>query len=158
MPWARTGWRRRALAEVHPRFRTPIVAILALALWSVLLVLAGALLIRYRLPKIFALDINLPEGETLFDAMTNFAMFGAVIFETLAVTTIFVFRRRMPAGPRPYRCPGYPVVPFLYLFLPAFMLTSMFVNQAVLSLAGLGFIALGAFVYFLFLWKPVPGR
>src|SRR5438874_12636002 len=117
------GLAPRALAEVHPRFRTPIVAILALALWSVLLVLAGALLIRYRLPKIFALDINLPKGETLFDAMTNFAMFGAVIFETLAVTTIFVFRRRMPAAPRPYRCPGYPVVPFLYLFLPAFMLT-----------------------------------
>src|SRR6266446_6349972 len=56
------GLAPRALAEVHPRFRTPIVAILALALWSVLLVLAGALLIRYRLPKIFALDINLPEG------------------------------------------------------------------------------------------------
>ncbi|HEV3120077.1 MAG TPA: amino acid permease [Gemmataceae bacterium] len=151
------GLAPRALAEVHPRFRTPALAILALALWSVLLVVAGALLIRYRLPKILSLDINLPKDETLFDVMTNFAMFGAVIFETLAVTTIFVFRRRMPAAPRPYRCPGYPVVPFLYLFLPAFMLTSMFVNQAVLSLAGLGFITLGALVYFSLLRKqPAP--
>ncbi len=32
----------------------------------------------------------------MFDTLTDFAMFGAVIFETLAVSTIFVFRRRMP--------------------------------------------------------------
>ena len=49
--------------------------------------------------------------KSLFDIMTDYAMFGAVIFETLGVATIFIFRRRLPNADRPYRCPGYPIVP-----------------------------------------------
>ncbi|HEV3449544.1 MAG TPA: amino acid permease, partial [Gemmataceae bacterium] len=152
----------RALAEVHPRFRTPALAILVLAVWSVILVLAGALLTAYRLPVLDlgfrSFDINLPPGKPLFDVMTDFAMFGAIIFETLAVTTIFVFRRRMPQAERPYRCPGYPIVPLLYLVLPAFILTYMFKNQPTESLAGLGFIGLGVLVYFCLFRRSVPNR
>jgi L-asparagine transporter-like permease len=75
-------------------------------------------------------------------------MFGAVVFETLAVTTIFVFRRRLPNVERPYRCWGYPVVPALYLILPAMVLGNMFVHQQAEALTGVGFIALGAIVYY----------
>ena len=75
-------------------------------------------------------------------------MFGAVIFETLAVTTIFVFRRRLPDVPRAYKCWGYPVVPLLYLVLPAYILFNMFFGQTIEAVVGLGFIALGAAVYF----------
>jgi amino acid transporter len=89
----------------------------------------------------------LPEGKPHFDVMTDFAMFGAVIFETLAVTTIFVFRRKRPEAERPYRCWGYPVVPALYLVLPALILGNMFFRQTVEALTGLGFIALGAVAY-----------
>ena len=69
-------------------------------------------------------------------------------FETLAVTTIFVFRRRLPNVERPYRCWGYPVVPALYLILPAMVLGNMFVHQQAEALTGVGFIALGAIVYY----------
>src|SRR5438132_2248662 len=148
----------RSLAEVHPRFRTPALAILVLAVWSVMLALAGALLTFYRLPVLDlgfrSFDLNLPPGKPLFDVMTDFAMFGAIIFETLAVTTIFVFRRRLPQVERPYRCPGYPMVPLLYLILPAFILTNMFRNQLTESMAGLGFIGIGAAVYWLWLRTP----
>ncbi|HEV8062003.1 MAG TPA: amino acid permease, partial [Gemmataceae bacterium] len=37
------GLAPRVLAEVHPRFRTPVVAIMVLATWSATLVLAGAI-------------------------------------------------------------------------------------------------------------------
>ena len=57
--------------------------------------------------------------------LTDFAMFGSLTFETLAVLSIFVFRFRRPDAERPYRCPGYPVVPLLYVLLPAFVLTNM---------------------------------
>ena len=80
--------------------------------------------------------------------MTDFAMFGAVAFETLAVATIFVFRRRIPATPenRPYRCWGYPVVPALYVAIMAAVLVNFFVNpeQRSEALIGLGFIGVGA--------------
>jgi amino acid transporter len=90
--------------------------------------------------------------------MTDFAMFGAVIFETLAVTTIFVFRYRLPHVERPYRCWGYPVVPILYVFLPAFILFNMFRNQRTEALVGIGFIALGAFVYYEWARKTEPAQ
>jgi amino acid transporter len=156
------GLAPRALAEVHPRFRTPALAILVLAFWSVILILAGALLKVHRLPVLDlgfrSLDLNIPARKAIFDVMTDFAMFGAIIFETLAVTTIFVFRWRMPQAERPYRCPGYPIVPLLYLVLPAFILTYMFKNQPTESLAGLGFIGLGIIVYVLLFRSKQPQR
>jgi hypothetical protein len=81
--------------------------------------------------------------------LTDFAMFGSVVFETLAVTTIFVFRRQLPNIERPYRCWGYPVVPALYLILPAMVLGNMFFHQQFEALTGVGFITLGACVYYL---------
>ncbi len=145
------GLAPRALRATHARYRTPMAAILVLAAWSNILILAGAALIQFPMPTWqlgdFVIDINPPADKPLFDVLTDFAMFGAVIFETLAITTIFVFRRRMPAAPRPYRCWGYPLVPLLYLVLPAYILTSMFFQQTAEAGAGLCFIALGAFVY-----------
>jgi amino acid transporter len=127
----------RRLHAVHPRFRTPAWAIVVLAGWSALLVLGGAALTYFRPVK----------GQ--FDILTDYAMFGAVIFETLAVVSIFVFRRKWPQAERPYRCVGYPVVPALYVLLPLFILGNMLLNQQLEVLSGTGFIALGVGVYFL---------
>jgi amino acid transporter len=129
----------RWLGAVHPRYHTPAHAILVLAAWAILLVLAVALL---------------RGTKSHFDMLTDFAMFGAVIFETLAVATIFVFRHRLLHADRPYRCPGYPWAPALYLVLPMLVLGNMFVNQQLEALVGVSFIALGAAVYGLFLRRP----
>jgi amino acid transporter len=143
----------RALARIHPGFHTPAWAIVVLAVWSCLLVLAGAALTRYRLPVLqvgdWQLDVNVPKDKPLFDILTDFAMFGAVVFETLAVATIFVFRRRLPHAERPYRCWGYPVVPAVYVLILSLVLLNMFLNQRTESQVGVGFIAVGAVVYFL---------
>jgi len=129
------------LGAVHPRYHTPAVAILVMAGWAIALILGVAILT----------ELNwLQAGKSHFDMLTDFAMFGSVTFETLAVSTIFVFRRRLPDMPRPYRCWGYPLVPALYMVLPALVLGNMFINQSVEALTGAGFIALGAGVYVVF--------
>jgi APA family basic amino acid/polyamine antiporter len=132
------GLAPRALGVVHARYRTPALAIAVLAAWSSLQVVTVALLTWLGW---------LEESKSHFDRLTEFAMFGAVIFETLAVVSIFVFRRRWPEAERPYRCPGYPLVPALYVILPAFVLVNMFVHETIEAMAGAGFIALGATVY-----------
>jgi amino acid transporter len=141
----------RSLAAVHPRFHTPAWAILVLAGWASVLVAAAAAVARYQLPVLdlgsYSLDLNLPPDKPLFDVMTDFAMFGAVIFETLALSTIFVFRRRFPNVERPYRCWGYPVVPALYVVILSLVVVNMFLNQRTEAVVGLGFIGLGAIVY-----------
>lgn len=141
----------RWLGAVHPRYHTPALAILVMGGWAAVLVLAGAALTRYGLPVFdvggFSIDLNPPEGKPLFDILTDFAMFGAVTFETLAVASIFVFRHRQPDMDRPYRCPGYPFVPLLYVLIMALVLANTFVHQRIESLIGMGFIIVGAGVY-----------
>lgn len=129
----------RFLGSVHPRFHTPAVAILVMAAWPAILVLVVALAIDKQW-----LD---PDAHP-FDILTAFAMFGSVTFETMAVATIFVFRRRYPDAERPYRCWGYPLVPLLYIGIMALVLINMFGEKTKESLVGVGFIAGGAVVYY----------
>jgi basic amino acid/polyamine antiporter, APA family len=129
----------QALAEVHARYRTPALAIVVMAGWSCLLVLGAAC----------ATHLDLTGTKPLFDILTDFAMFGAVIFETLAVATIFVFRRKFPHAERAYRCPGYPWVPLAYMVLPALVLGNYFFSQQLEAAIGTGFIVAGAGVYLL---------
>jgi amino acid transporter len=136
------GLAPRFLSAVHPVYQTPAWAIGVMGGWACTLVLGVAALT--------VLEI-LPQGKAHFDVLTDFAMFGAVLFETLAVTTIFVFRRRLADAERPYRCWGYPWVPLVYLILPAMVFGNMFAKQQIEALTGVGFIALGALVYIGFL-------
>jgi amino acid transporter len=157
----RDGLAPAALARLHPRYQTPALAQLVLAGWSVLLVLAVALLTQYRLPEfpvrlpmLFketrVINLNLPPGKDPFDVITDFAMFGAISFETLAVSSLFVLRRRYPRSQVqiPYRCPLFPVLPILYVTAMAAVLFNMFTTQRIEALAGVGFIGIGALVYF----------
>lgn len=142
------------LSEVHPRYKTPVLATAVLAGWSCLLVVVLGALYQTDLP-LFDTDKAGPNGKPVknspFDVLTNFAVFGSVTFETLAVATIFVFRRRIPPTPenRPYRCWGYPFVPGLYVLIMAAVLVNFFVSprQRTEALVGLGFIGLGVLVY-----------
>jgi amino acid transporter len=145
------------LSRVHPTYHTPDRAIWVLTVWSCLLVVGGAALTTYGLPVLdvagVRIDLNVPKGKSLFDILTDFAMFGAVIFETMAIVSIFIFRWKLPNADRPYRCVGYPVVPALYVILPGFVLVNMFQNQRIEAVTGVAFIALGTLVYSL-----IPSR
>jgi L-asparagine transporter-like permease len=91
-----------------------------------------------------------PIKKSPFDVVTDFAMFGATTFETLAVASIFVLRRKIPPTPenRPYRCPGYPVLPAIYVLILLAVVANMFLSeQRSEALIGLGFIGVGAVVY-----------
>lgn len=148
----------RALAQIHPRYHTPANATWVMTIWGCLLVVCVGAMTQYRLPAIplgFAeLDLNVPPGKSPFDIMTDFVIFGSVTFETLAVATIFVFRRTIPVTPenRPYKCWGYPFVPALYIAIMGAVLVNYFVNpdSRIEAFVGMGFIGAGAVVYLLF--------
>lgn len=92
---ARDGLFPSAFVALSPRFGTPARAIWAQAIWaSVLVVVLRA-----------------------FDDLTKYVVFAALIFYALAVLGVFILRRRRPDLPRPFRCPGYPVTPALFVLI-----------------------------------------
>jgi basic amino acid/polyamine antiporter, APA family len=142
------------LARLHPRYETPAIATLVLAGWSIVLIVGSSLLLQYKLPRFeigtWTIDLNLK--TTLYDLLSDYAMFGAVAFETLGVAMIYVFRSRgiRPMEPNAYRAPLYPLLPAIYIVAMLAVLANMFVTMPVQSTVGVAFVGLGAIVYLLF--------
>jgi APA family basic amino acid/polyamine antiporter len=125
---ARDGYFFKALAEVHPRFHTPSMAIVVQAVLSILLLLLGA---NFR--QLFSL-----------------AIFAEWLFYMIAASTVFVFRWREPQTARPYRMWGYPVVPAVFVVVAAALLGYTFWNDRPNSYYGVLVILAGipVFAYF----------
>jgi L-asparagine transporter-like permease len=89
------------------------------------------------------------KGTTsLYDMLSDYSMFGAVAFETLAIATIFVFRGRVRSEePNAYRSPLFPLLPAIYVVAMAAVLVNMFWTKWLQSSVGVGFVALGLVVY-----------
>ncbi len=80
------------LAEVHPRFGTPAAAVVALGAWSAVLASLGG-----------------------FAKLATGAIFIGWIFYGLGAASIFPIRRANRGKTIPYRMPGYPFTPLLFV-------------------------------------------
>jgi len=111
-------------SRVHPRYRTPHVAIVALTIWSAVLALSGT-----------------------YEQLFTYVMFASILFSVAAGVALFRLRQTMPDRPRPYRTWGYPFVPLAFIAgSAAFVLNTLF-ERPTESLAGLGLLALGLPAY-----------
>lgn len=128
---ARDGYFFKALAEVHPRFHTPGLALVVQAVLAVVLLLVGG----------------------AFKDLFSLAIFAEWLFYMIAASTIFVFRKREPDTPRPYRTWGYPVVPALFIVAAAVLLFYTFTDNLRNSIAGTLVILAGVPVYLYFAGK-----
>ena len=86
----------KKLAEVHPRFKTPAAAIIALGVWSAGLACAGD-----------------------FAKLIGGVIFIGWIFYGLGAAAIFPIRRASQGLAIPYRMPGYPWTPLLFVLAAA---------------------------------------
>jgi amino acid transporter len=90
---ARDGLTFSFLGKIHRRYATPWAALLIQGVVAVIMVLV------------------LKD----FDSLTTYFVvveWAALIF---AVAAVFVLRRKMAEAPRPFRTPGYPLVPILFV-------------------------------------------
>ncbi len=133
---ARDGLFFPAAARIHPRYKTPAVAIVAQAIWSGLLVLTGSA-----------------------RALTTYTGFAVVLFACVAIGALFVLRAREPESPRPFKAIGYPIAPALACLTMFLIVLNALWTDLVVPLtrdqpwgpaaAGLVVIGLGVPVYFL---------
>ena len=124
---ARDGVFFPAAARVHPRFKTPAVAIAAQATWASVLVLTGS-------------------AETL----TLYTGFAVTLFATIAVAAIFILRNREPNAPRPFKAIGYPFTPAIFVVAGIAMVINAIYRDPGPAGAGVIVIALGIPVYLWF--------
>jgi len=125
---ARDGLFFQRLATVHPRFGTPAFAIVTLAVWGALLAASGT-----------------------FNQLLTYAVFTGWIFYALGALAVMALRRSAPNVVRPFRVPGYPVTPLLFVVAAVLLVINTIVTQPGISSIGLGFVALGAPVFFI--WR-----
>lgn len=125
---ARDGYFFKALAEVHPRFRTPSVAIIAQCALAIALLLLGG----------------------SFRQFFSLAIFAEWLFYMIAGSTVFVFRYRDPQADRPYRVWGYPLVPVLFVGVSAALLYFTFKDNLPNSAYGVLAILAGIPVFYFF--------
>lgn len=113
------------LAEVHPRYGTPAFAIVASSLWAMLLAVTGT-----------------------FEQLLTYVVFIGWIFYALGGLAIFAYRRRQSELPRPFRTPGYPVTPLLFVAAAAAIVVNTIVSQPGRAVLGLGIVLLGVPAYY----------
>jgi APA family basic amino acid/polyamine antiporter len=125
---ARDGVFFDRLASVHPRFGTPAFAVVALAVWSALLAMSGT-----------------------FEQLLTYVVFAGWIFYGLGAIAVFVSRRRQPDAIRPFRTPGYPVTPVLFVASAAALVLSTLVAQPLRGAVGLAAVLIGTPAFYL--WR-----
>ncbi len=130
---SRDGLFFKRIADVHPRFLTPHVSILAIGAWSVILSLSGT-----------------------FEQLFTYVIFGQWIFFSLTAGAVLLLRRKRPDLPRPYRVSGYPITPVIFILSALFISLNTLINEFWNALAGLVIIAAGLLAYLY--WKRRASR
>jgi APA family basic amino acid/polyamine antiporter len=125
LPMARDGVFFKSLAEVHPKWRTPVACILAQGAWTVVLTVSGT-----------------------YEALYTYVVVILFLFHAAIGVAVFVLRRRRPEWPRPYRVAGYPMVPALFVLTSLAFVMNSLVERPVESLFGFGILLLGVPAYF----------
>ncbi len=96
---ARDGMFFKIANKVNPASHVPANALMLQGFWACMLVLSGS-----------------------FDQLTDMLIFAAFIFYGLGAFGVFVLRVRMKDHPRPFRLPGYPWVPAIFVVFCVFLL------------------------------------
>jgi APA family basic amino acid/polyamine antiporter len=84
-----------------------------------------------------------------FESIVIYSGVGVALFSMLAVSSVHILRRTRPDLPRPFRTPGYPIVPGLFLSVMGILSLMAFVQRPWASFYSLLSILAGLPVYYL---------
>lgn len=111
----------------------PAFALIAQAIWTSVLCLSGS-----------------------YNDLLDYVVTVVLLFYILTIIGIMVLRRTQPNAERPYKAFGYPVLPMIYCAAAAFIICSLVIDKTEAASKGLGIVAIGIPVYFI--WKRGRGN
>jgi basic amino acid/polyamine antiporter, APA family len=123
----------RKLADVHPRFGTPALAVMAGTAWAMVLAATGT-----------------------FEQLLTYVVFVGWIFYALGAIGVFVLRRREPGAARPFKVPGYPWTTLAFILAALALVGNTIATQPGRAAVGIGVVLLGVPVYAA--WRTVRPR
>jgi APA family basic amino acid/polyamine antiporter len=115
----------RAMARVHPRYGTPHVAIAFSAALGIVFVLTRT-----------------------FEQLADTFVLSIWPFYGLAIAGLYRLRRTRPDLPRPYKVPGYPVVPAIFVAAVIYLVANALVSDPVWTAVTFAIVLAGVPVYF----------
>ncbi len=125
---ARDGLFFKRLTEVHPRFNTPALAIVSSCLWAMVLAITGT-----------------------FEQLLTYVVFIGWIFYALGAAAVIALRIKRPDAVRPFRVPGYPVTPILFVLAAAVIVINTLISQPRQAAIGIAVVLCGAPAYLI--WR-----
>ncbi len=133
LPMARDGVFFKSLAEVHPKWRTPVACILAQGVWTIILTVSGT-----------------------YEALYTYVIVVLFLFHAATGIAVFVLRVKKPDWPRPYRVTGYPVVPAIFVLTSLAFVFNALMARPTEALFGFGILLLGIPAYLYWKRTAVP--
>jgi amino acid transporter len=115
----------QSMARVHPRYKTPHVAIILTAVLGVFFVLTRT-----------------------FEQLADTFVLTMWPFYALSVAAVYRLRRIQPDLERPYRVLGYPFVPALFILGAVYLIVNALVTDPLWTSVTFGIVLLGIPVYF----------
>jgi len=115
----------KSIARVHPRYKTPHVAILLTTLLGMVLVTSRS-----------------------FEALTLLFVVANWPFYALSVAAVYRLRRRRPDLPRPYKVIGYPVVPAIFIAAVVWLMGNAIVQEPMSTAITFALILSGIPIYY----------
>lgn len=125
-----------SFSRLHPRWRTPVVAILFQAGWAILLLTLGT-----------------------YGKLLDYVVFADWIFFGSTAVALVILRRREAAAVTPgYRAPGYPLTVWLFVAAAAYVVLGSTWSNPGNALRGAGLLLLGVPLYLFWSRRAARGR
>ena len=121
---SRDGLFFKAAGRLHPRWHTPVAALIVQALWSCVLCISGS-----------------------YSQLLAYIICTELIFYILTIACLYVLRVKRPNADRPYRAIGYPVLPAVYILMAAWICVVLLRYKPQYTWPGLVIVLLGIPVF-----------
>lgn len=117
----------KSFKKLHPKYKVPYAPLIVQCIISIMLVLLRNL-----------------------NQLTSLVIFSGMMFNTLGVYAVMIYRRKYPKLERPYKVIGYPITVILTTFIFVGLMINTFIEDPQTSIIGLAVPAVGILFYFYF--------
>lgn len=114
------------ISEVHPKHRTPAVALMINGVWASVLVISGS-----------------------FDKLISYTSVAAWFFYALVGLSLFILRWKLKYIQRPYKVWLYPVTPMIFVAVSFFLVINTVIRTPFESLFGIGIMLMGLPIFWM---------